>query len=120
MYYIGLDVHKKTISYCVKDASGKVHHSLQLYFRVCPATSFYAITRDGQKIYMTTYGPGRHQTTSSSALNDRQAVLDCASKSLVRMERVARPRHSENGCGLASSRLPPVLDMAVTSQAGGR
>jgi hypothetical protein len=22
MYYIGLDVHKKTISYCVKDASG--------------------------------------------------------------------------------------------------
>lgn len=25
MYYIGLDVHKRTISYCVKDVSGKVH-----------------------------------------------------------------------------------------------
>ena len=25
MYYIGPDVHKKTISYCVKDASGQVH-----------------------------------------------------------------------------------------------
>jgi len=25
MYYIGQDVHKKTISYCVKDASGKVY-----------------------------------------------------------------------------------------------
>ena len=25
MYYIGLDVHKKTISYCVKDGSGRVH-----------------------------------------------------------------------------------------------
>ena len=25
MHYIGLDVHKKTISYCVKDASGQVH-----------------------------------------------------------------------------------------------
>src|SRR5512147_1793033 len=25
MYYIGLDVHKKTISYCVKDASGQIH-----------------------------------------------------------------------------------------------
>lgn len=25
MYYIGLDVHKKTISYCAKDASGKIH-----------------------------------------------------------------------------------------------
>jgi len=25
MYYIGLDVHKKTISYCVKDASGRIY-----------------------------------------------------------------------------------------------
>jgi transposase len=25
MYYIGLDVHKKTISYCIKAASGQVH-----------------------------------------------------------------------------------------------
>jgi len=25
MYYIGLDVHKKTISYCIKDVSGKIH-----------------------------------------------------------------------------------------------
>src|SRR5580698_10744287 len=25
MYYIGLDVHKRTISYCVKDAAGCVH-----------------------------------------------------------------------------------------------
>src|SRR5215831_13586460 len=25
MYYIGLDVHKKTINYCVKDASGQIH-----------------------------------------------------------------------------------------------
>jgi hypothetical protein len=25
MYFVGLDVHKKTISYCTKDASGRVH-----------------------------------------------------------------------------------------------
>jgi hypothetical protein len=25
MYYVGLDVHKKTISYCVKDVSGLIH-----------------------------------------------------------------------------------------------
>jgi len=25
MYFPGLDVHKKTISYCVKDAAGRVH-----------------------------------------------------------------------------------------------
>ena len=25
MYYIGLDVHKRKISYCVKDSSGRIH-----------------------------------------------------------------------------------------------
>jgi hypothetical protein len=25
MYYIGLDIHKKPISYCVRDASGQIH-----------------------------------------------------------------------------------------------
>jgi hypothetical protein len=25
MYYIGLDVHKRTISYCAKDGSGTIH-----------------------------------------------------------------------------------------------
>jgi transposase len=25
MYYIGLDVHKRMISYCVKDGSGAIH-----------------------------------------------------------------------------------------------
>src|SRR5438094_2336906 len=30
MDYIGLDVHKKTISYCVKDASGQVHQEGQI------------------------------------------------------------------------------------------
>jgi transposase len=30
MYYIGLDVHKKTISYCVKDVSGQVHREGQI------------------------------------------------------------------------------------------
>jgi len=30
MYYIGLDVHKKTISYCVKDAAGKIHRRARL------------------------------------------------------------------------------------------
>jgi transposase len=25
MYFIGLDIHKKTISYCVKDAASRVH-----------------------------------------------------------------------------------------------
>src|SRR3981081_892021 len=35
MYYIGLDVHKKTISYCVKDVSGRIHAEGKI-----PATRF--------------------------------------------------------------------------------
>jgi len=35
MYYIGLDVHKRTISYCVKDSSGAIHAE-----RTIPATRF--------------------------------------------------------------------------------
>src|SRR5260370_31014155 len=35
MYYIGLDVHKRTISYCVKDVSGRVYAEGSL-----PATRF--------------------------------------------------------------------------------
>jgi len=36
MYYIGLDVHKRTISYCVKDVSGRVYAEGSL-----PATRFH-------------------------------------------------------------------------------
>ncbi len=35
MYYIGLDVHKRKISYCVKDGSGKIHAEGSI-----PATRF--------------------------------------------------------------------------------
>jgi transposase len=35
MYYIGLDVHKRKISFCVKDSSGKIHDEGSL-----PATRF--------------------------------------------------------------------------------
>lgn len=34
MYFIGLDVHKKTISYCVKDAAGRVHQEGKIGRRV--------------------------------------------------------------------------------------
>src|SRR5258707_14123250 len=35
MYYIGLDVHKRTISYCLKDGSGAIHDEGTI-----PATRF--------------------------------------------------------------------------------
>ena len=30
MYYIGLEVHKRKIRYCVKDGSGRIHSDAQL------------------------------------------------------------------------------------------
>jgi transposase len=35
MYYIGLDVHKRIISFCVKEGSGKLHSEGKI-----PATRF--------------------------------------------------------------------------------
>jgi transposase len=52
MYYIGLDVHKKTISYCVKDASGQIHregtigasrHELDGWVRTLPQPRILAM-----------------------------------------------------------------------------
>src|ERR1700691_3676028 len=52
MYYIGLDVHKKTISYCVKDAAGCVHqegkigstrHEMDAWIRTLPQPRMIAM-----------------------------------------------------------------------------
>jgi transposase len=52
MYFIGLDVHKKTISYCVKDAAGRVHqegkvratrYDLDSWVRTLPAPRMIAM-----------------------------------------------------------------------------
>ena len=52
MYYIGLDVHKKTISYCVKDAAGKIHsegkigstrHELDAWIKTLPQPRMIAM-----------------------------------------------------------------------------
>jgi hypothetical protein len=52
MYYIGLDVHKKTISYCVKDPAGCVHregkigssrHELDAWVRMPPQPRMMAM-----------------------------------------------------------------------------
>jgi transposase len=40
MYYIGLDVHKRTISYCLKDGGGTIHAEGTI-----PATRFDLVHR---------------------------------------------------------------------------
>jgi transposase len=52
MYYIGLDVHKKTISYCVKGVSGRIQQEgkvgstrreLDCWMKTCPSRGQVAI-----------------------------------------------------------------------------
>jgi hypothetical protein len=52
MYYIGLDVHKRTISYCLKDAAGKIHlegkigstrHELDAWIKTLPQPRMMAM-----------------------------------------------------------------------------
>jgi hypothetical protein len=40
MYYIGLDIHKKRISYCVKDASGQIHREGKIGSTRCELDSW--------------------------------------------------------------------------------
>ncbi len=40
MYYIGLDIHKKTISYCVNDASGQIHREGKIGSTRCEPDSW--------------------------------------------------------------------------------
>jgi transposase len=40
MYYIGLDIHKKTISYCVKDASGQIYREGKIGSTRCELESW--------------------------------------------------------------------------------
>jgi transposase len=40
MYYIGLDVHKKTISYCAKDGRGQVHQDGKIGATRCELDSW--------------------------------------------------------------------------------
>jgi len=42
MYYIGLDVHKRTISYCVKDGSGAIQVKRELAAKEWPDMNAYA------------------------------------------------------------------------------
>jgi hypothetical protein len=52
MYFIGLDVHKKTISYCVKDAAVRVHQEGQGQVTRCDLDSWMATSPQPRTIAM--------------------------------------------------------------------
>jgi len=59
MYYIGLDVHKKTISYCINEVSGQVHQEGKIGATRCDAMRTGQVGKD-----------------SSSATDDRDGGND--------------------------------------------
>ena len=61
-----------------------------------------------------------HETTSPSTVDCAQAVLDHVATTLVRLEATAHTGYSEDGSGLASSRLPLVLDVDLKNKTSGR
>jgi len=88
MYYIGLDVHKKTISYCVKDASGQVHregtigatrHELDVWIKTLPQPRMMAmeatIVTDWIYDHFAACGEGEG-SSSSDAARDRRGQED--------------------------------------------
>jgi hypothetical protein len=56
MYYIGLDVHKRMISYCVKDGSGAIHAEGTI-----PATRFHLGSLDENTAAAADRSDGSHR-----------------------------------------------------------
>ena len=72
MYYIGLDVHKKTISYCVKDGSGRIY-----------AAGSIPATRLALDMWMKTLPPavdGGHGSDHLHGLDLRSSPAACRSR----------------------------------------
>ena len=69
MYYIGLDVHKRKISYCVKDGSGKIHAEGSIHYHQIPPL---AIQSSVQEIFQQ---PFNHRGVLRGSLPHSQHVL---------------------------------------------
>ena len=91
MYYIGLDVHKKTISYCVKDVSGRVHQEgklgatpceLDIWMRTLPqrwtvameATIFTGWIYDHLGFAVETHDSGEYRYVRGKAVRNRERI----------------------------------------------
>ena len=87
MYYIGLDVHKKKISYCVKDGSGHIHaegaipaarSDLDRWMKTLPApfrARIYA--RGGQDTLPIRFAGARGSSSSTPRANGSRLKTHC-------------------------------------------
>jgi transposase len=76
-YYIGLDVHKQKISYCIKDSSGKIHadgwipatrHDLDCWMKKLPEPRSAALEATmfsgGRHLDLHSLSGGTHERTN--------------------------------------------------------
>jgi hypothetical protein len=92
MYYIGLDVHRKTISYCVKAAAGHVHQEGKVGSTRCELDAWVRTLPQPRMIAM-------EATTSSGDL------AFAAGAALVRTSAEPMPPPSRCSCGDALGRI---------------
>src|SRR5215472_9423131 len=106
MYYVGLDIHKKTISYCVKDASGRIHQEgkigatrreLDGWMKTLPQPWTVAGGDDLHRLGIRPRASPRHRCKGRSPCD---AASDC------RGEEEERPNRCRQDCGLSAVRFP--------------
>ena len=73
MYYIGLDIHKRTISCCVKDGSGTIHAEGTI-----PATRFEPGPLDEDTAAAADGGDGSHSFHRMGYLQPHAAAVKVA------------------------------------------
>jgi len=94
MYYIGLDVHKRKLSYCVKDSGGKVYAEgslpatrldLDLWMKTLSQPWGAAKKRKRRMLPLLSFDTGRRSQTQSSVQDARWS--ETANGSLVLPDR---------------------------------
>jgi hypothetical protein len=105
MYYIGLDLHKKSISFCVMDGSGQIHHEGRV-----------GATRWELDVWMKTFPQpwtaAMEATTFTGWIYDHlkppAAALKASDAARNRgIQEEERPNRRQQDCRLSAMRLPP-------------
>src|SRR5947208_6646326 len=131
MYYIGLDVHKKTISYCVKDASGQAHQEGKVGATRCELDAWIrTLPRPWTVAMEATIFTGwiyDHLLPHAAQVKVAHPVMLRANRGLQGEE---RPDRCQQDCGLLAVRFParvpygfhgdsgPAPHLALSSPAG--
>jgi hypothetical protein len=119
MYYIGLDVHKKTISYCVKDVSGRIQQEGNVdSTRTGLLDEEFATAMDGsdgsddlQRLDLRSSASARHPDQGGTSID---AASDCSG------QEKERPDRCQQGRRLLAMRLPPGMPHDACSDTGSK